>query len=75
MRPTHDPSGAVEKTRSFVRARDVSLGEHTTRVRSSEDVSLAPGCDRRSTSIENDGSASDTNSDRDIIEFNVIEHE
>lgn len=75
MCPTHDPSGAVEKTRSFVRARDVSLGEHSARVRSSKDVSLTPGCDGRSTSIENDGSASNTNSDRDVIKFNVIEHE
>jgi hypothetical protein len=75
MSPTHDSSRAVEKTRSFVRSRDVALGKHPTRVRSVEDVSLTPRCDRRSTSIEDDGSASDTNSDWDVVELNVVEHE
>jgi len=75
MRPTHDPSRAVEKTRSFVRIRDISLGEYPTRICSAEDVSLTPGCNRRSTSFEDDGSTSDTNGDWDVVEFNVVEHE
>ena len=75
MRLGYNPSTSVKKTGSFARGRDASLGENPIRIRPAEDISLRPGRDRCGTPIENDGTTGDSNSDWDVVEFNVVEHE
>lgn len=71
----HTFSADVERSRVFIRGRDISLGENPIRIRSAEDISSSLGHDCCCTSIENHSTTSDSNSDQNIVQFNVAERE